>query len=95
MDARLHDPVSGDLVSFHLIFVQVVEVDKSCRRGQPSVTFCFVLFCFAGKLFDAVEKTSRDILQSTSIMTQNVVGHRLMFSYLSFHDICGQISQPW
>jgi spartin len=34
------------------------------------------LFCFAGKLFDAVEKTSRDILQSTSIMTQNVVGHR-------------------
>ncbi len=47
------------------------------------MTFCFVLFCFvfffAGKLFDVVEKTSRDILQSTSIMTQNVVGHRLLF----------------
>ncbi len=45
MDARLHNPVSGDLVSFHLIFVQVVEVDKSCRRGQPSVIYFFVLFC--------------------------------------------------
>ncbi len=43
------------------------------------MAFCFVLFCFAGKLFDAVEKTSRDILGSTSIMTQNVVGHRLFF----------------
>ncbi|KAH8972332.1 hypothetical protein BDL97_02G189500 [Sphagnum fallax] len=29
-----------------------------------------------GKLFDAVDKTGRDVLQSTSLMTQNVVSHR-------------------
>lgn len=29
-----------------------------------------------GKLFDAVDKTGRDVLLSTSLMTQNVVGHR-------------------
>jgi hypothetical protein len=33
VDARLHNPVSGDLVSFHLIFVQVS-------------TFSDILFCF-------------------------------------------------
>ncbi len=73
MDARLHNPVSGDLVSFHLIFVQV-----------STFTDIFFCFCFAGKLFDAVEKTSRDILGSTSVMTQNVVGHRLFFPISSF-----------
>ncbi|CAK9872267.1 unnamed protein product [Sphagnum jensenii] len=29
-----------------------------------------------GKLFDAVDKTGKDVLQSTSLMTQNVVSHR-------------------
>jgi hypothetical protein len=68
IDARLHNPVSGDLVSFHLIFVQV-----------STFSDILFLFCFSGKLFDAVEQTSRDILQSTSVMTKNVVGHRLFF----------------
>jgi hypothetical protein len=40
----------------------------------------FVMLCLslslAGKLFDAVDKTGRDVLLSTSLMTQNVVGHR-------------------
>ncbi|KAG0603538.1 hypothetical protein M758_10G101000 [Ceratodon purpureus] len=29
-----------------------------------------------GKLFDAVERATTDVLQSTSLMTQNVVGHK-------------------
>lgn len=39
------------------------------------VTLCLSL-SLAGKLFDAVDKTGRDVLQSTSLMTQNVVSHR-------------------
>lgn len=33
-------------------------------------------FFFAGKLFDAVERATTDVLQSSSLMTQNVVGHK-------------------
>ncbi len=41
------------------------------------VTLCLSL-SLAGKLFDAVDKAGRDVLQSTSLMTQNVVSHRFV-----------------
>lgn len=37
----------------------------------------------AAKLFDAVEKATQDVLQSSSLMTQNVVSHRSKI-HLSF-----------
>lgn len=56
------------------------------------VTLCLSL-SLAGKLFDAVDKTGRDVLQSTSLMTQNVVSHRFFpcpfqcFFFLKFFVI--------
>jgi spartin len=39
-----------------------------------------------GKLFDAVEKATSDVLESTSLMTQNVIAHR-------YGESAGQVTQ--
>jgi hypothetical protein len=35
-----------------------------------------MLLAGAGKLFDALEKATTDVLGSTSLMTQNVISHK-------------------
>lgn len=39
------------------------------------------LCIFSGKVFDAVEQASRDMLQSGSAMTQQVVTHKYVYMF--------------
>jgi hypothetical protein len=61
----------------------------------------FTFLIYAGKLFDAVEKATSDVLESTSLMTQNVVAHKydkflpplalflcILFIFLMTLDLC-------
>ncbi|CAM6018223.1 unnamed protein product [Sphagnum balticum] len=51
------------------------SVGKKFFRLMPGEVALVSLDAFA-KLFDALEKATTDVLQSTSLMTQNVVAHR-------------------
>jgi spartin len=60
------------------------SVGKKFFRLMPGEVALVSLDAFA-KLFDALEKATTDVLQSTSVMTQNVVAHRLSSQHC--HDL--------